>query len=62
MPGDVVGHEMMGEVVETGRDYSDRNGFPRGVGQARGTAEGVTPVDFPVTATLERVSRELEPV
>lgn len=39
---------------EPGRDYSDRSGFPRGIAQARGTAEGFTPVDFQVTATEER--------
>ncbi len=44
---------------DTGRDYSDRSGFPRGVEAARGTAQGVTPVDFQVTATEER--KELEP-
>lgn len=44
---------------ETGRDYSDRSGFPGGIAKARGTAEGFTPVDFQVTATEER--RELEP-
>jgi hypothetical protein len=45
---------------ETGRDYSDRSGFPRGAGSARGAAEGFTPVDFQVTATEER-TRETEP-
>jgi len=44
---------------ETGRDYSDRSGFPGGVAKARGTAEGFTPVDFQVTATEER--KALEP-
>jgi hypothetical protein len=44
---------------DTGRDYSDRSGFPGGVAKARGTAEGFTPVDFQVTATEER--KELEP-
>lgn len=44
---------------ETGRDYSDRSGFPRGAESARGAAEGFTPVDFQVTATEER--KELEP-
>ena len=44
---------------DTGRDYSDRSGFPGGVAGARGTAEGFTPVDFQVTATEER--KEMEP-
>jgi hypothetical protein len=44
---------------ETGRDYSDRSGFPRGLASARGEAEGATPVDFQVTATEER--KELQP-
>src|SRR3954470_17745489 len=44
---------------ETGRDYSDRSGFPRGVAAARGGAEGVTPVDFQVTATED--GGELQP-
>lgn len=44
---------------ETGRDYSDRSGFPGGIARARGTAEGFTPVDFQVTATEER--KEMEP-
>jgi hypothetical protein len=44
---------------ETGRDYSDRSGFPGGIAKARGTAEGFTPVDFQVTATEER--KEMEP-
>jgi hypothetical protein len=40
---------------ETGRDYSDRSGFPRGAAQARGAAgEQVIPVDYQVTATEER--------
>lgn len=39
---------------DTGRDYSDRSGFPGGAAKARGTAEGFTPVDFQVTATEER--------
>jgi hypothetical protein len=39
---------------DTGRDYSDRSGFPGGIAKARGTAEGFTPVDFQVTATEER--------
>ena len=39
---------------ETGRDYSDRSGFPGGIAKARGTAEGFTPVDYQVTATEER--------
>jgi hypothetical protein len=46
---------------ETGRDYSDRSGFPRGVTKARGAAEGFTPVDFQVTATEERTAEALEP-
>ncbi|MET1111264.1 MAG: hypothetical protein ABWX67_07040 [Allosphingosinicella sp.] len=44
---------------DTGRDYSDRSGFPGGVAKARGTAEGFTPADFQVTATEGR--REVEP-
>jgi hypothetical protein len=39
---------------DTGRDYSDRSGFPRGVAAARSAADGATPVDFKVTATEER--------
>jgi len=40
---------------DTGRDYSDRSGFPRGAAAARGAAgEQVTPVDYQVTATEER--------
>jgi hypothetical protein len=46
---------------DTGRDYSDRSGFPRGVQSARGKAEGSTPVDFQVTATEERRTEALEP-
>jgi hypothetical protein len=47
---------------DTGRDYSDRSGFPRGVAGARGAAaEGATPVDYQVTATEERRAAELEP-
>jgi hypothetical protein len=46
---------------DTGRDYSDRSGFPRGVAEARGRAEGFTPVDFQVTATEERTAEALEP-
>lgn len=44
---------------ETGRDYSNRSGFPSGVQAARGAADGFTPVDFQVTATEER--KALEP-
>jgi hypothetical protein len=44
---------------ETGRDYSDRSGFPGGIAKARGTAEGFTPADFQVSATEER--KELQP-
>jgi hypothetical protein len=39
---------------DTGRDYSDRSGFPRGVAATRGAADGATPVDFQVSATEER--------
>lgn len=39
---------------DTGRDFSDRSGFPGGVAAARGSAEGFTPVDYQVTATEER--------
>jgi hypothetical protein len=46
---------------DTGRDYSDRSGFPGGVAKARGRAEGATPVDFQVTATEERKVEALEP-
>ncbi|MEA3052655.1 MAG: hypothetical protein QOG72_1558 [Sphingomonadales bacterium] len=48
---------------ETGRDYSDRSGFPGGLAKARGTAEGFTPVDFQVSATEERTAQTpaLEP-
>ncbi|TMJ17930.1 MAG: hypothetical protein E6G94_01075 [Alphaproteobacteria bacterium] len=46
---------------ETGRDYSDRSGFPQGAASARGAAEGITPVDFQVTATPERAVAALEP-
>jgi hypothetical protein len=46
---------------ETGRDYSDRSGFPGGIAKARGTAEGFTPVDFQVSATEERTAEVLEP-
>jgi hypothetical protein len=48
---------------DTGRDYSDRSGFPGGAQAARGVAEGFTPVDFQVTATEERRQDEkaLEP-
>lgn len=44
---------------ETGRDYSDRSGFPGGLQKARSAAEGATPVDFQVSATEER--KALEP-
>lgn len=43
---------------ETGRDYSDRSGFPGGIARARGTAEGFTPADFQVSATEERKEKE----
>lgn len=46
---------------ETGRDYSDRSGFPRGAERARGAAQGFTPADFQVTATEERTAEALEP-
>ena len=46
---------------ETGRDYSDRSGFPGGVDKARAAAEGVAPVDFQVGATPQRAAAELEP-
>jgi hypothetical protein len=50
---------------EPGRDYSDRSGFPGGIGAARGAAaERAIPVDFEVTATEERTregQRQLEP-
>jgi hypothetical protein len=46
---------------DTGRDYSDRSGFPGGIQQARGAAGGITPVDFQVTATEERKEAALEP-
>lgn len=47
---------------ETGRDYSDRSGFPGGIARARGAAGGdVTPVDFQVTATEARTAAALEP-
>lgn len=46
---------------ETGRDYSDRSGFPGGVAKARGTAEGFTPSDFQVTATADTRAETLEP-
>ena len=47
---------------ETGRDYSDRSGFPGGLAKARGAAgEETIPVDFKVTATQERTERALEP-
>src|SRR4051812_33125656 len=40
---------------ETGRDYSDRSGFPGGIAGARGAAgREAVPVDFKVTATEER--------
>jgi hypothetical protein len=43
---------------ETGRDYSDRSGFPGGLARARGAAEGVIPADFQVTATEQRMALE----
>ena len=52
---------------ETGRDYSDRSGFPRGASASRGAAaEKAIPVDYQVTATEERTregqkAAELEP-
>ena len=47
---------------ETGRDYSDRSGFPGGVATARGAAgQQAVPVDFKVTATEERTGEALEP-
>jgi hypothetical protein len=52
-----LSHEFKRERGET-RDYSDRSGFPRGISQARGAAEGSTPVDFKVTATPERTASE----
>jgi hypothetical protein len=48
---------------DTGRDYSDRSGFPRGVAAARGAAgPETTPVDFQVTATVERREAEGETI
>ncbi|MEA3038457.1 MAG: hypothetical protein QOE79_970 [Sphingomonadales bacterium] len=47
---------------ETGRDYSDRSGFPGGLAKARGTAgQEAVPVDFKVSATEERTQEALEP-
>ena len=47
---------------ETGRDYSDRSGFPGGVAKARGTAgQEAVPVDFKVSATEARTAEALEP-
>jgi hypothetical protein len=50
---------------DTGRDYSDRSGFPGGVESARGAAgDKAIPVDYQVTATAERTregQRQLEP-
>jgi hypothetical protein len=47
---------------ETGRDYSDRSGFPGGVAKARGAAgQEAVPVDFKVSATEERTEAALEP-
>lgn len=47
---------------ETGRDYSDRSGFPGGAAAARGAAgEAATPVDFQVSATEERLQETLQP-
>jgi hypothetical protein len=52
-----LSHEFKQDRGET-RDYSDRSGFPRGVADSRGAAEGFTPVDFQVTATSERSAAE----
>jgi hypothetical protein len=46
---------------DTGRDYSDRSGFPGGVQKSRGAAEGFTPVDYQVSATEARTAEALEP-
>ncbi|MEA3017941.1 MAG: hypothetical protein QOI38_2663 [Sphingomonadales bacterium] len=56
-----LGAEQSERRGEPARDYGDRSGFPRGVAAARGTAAGVTPVDFQVTATEARRAEELEP-
>jgi hypothetical protein len=48
---------------ETGRDYSDRSGFPQGIEAARGAAgQQAVPVDFQVSATVERREEEGETV
>jgi hypothetical protein len=57
--------EQSEQKGETGRDYSDRSGFPQGVAKARGAAgQRAVPADYQVTATEERTReghRELEP-
>ncbi|MBV9932066.1 MAG: hypothetical protein JO013_14135 [Alphaproteobacteria bacterium] len=57
--------EQSEQKGETGRDYSDRSGFPQGLDKARGGAgQQAVPVDYKVTATEERTregQRELEP-
>ena len=46
-------HDRKGEPV---RDYSDRSGFPKGVGYSRGKASGRVPQDFRATPAAAAAS------
>jgi len=46
-------HDRKGELV---RDYSDRSGFPKGVGYSRGKASGQVPQDFRATPAAAAAS------
>lgn len=54
-------HDRKGEPV---RDYSDRSGFPKGIGYSRGKAAGRTPQDFratPAAASASPTTGETSP-
>src|SRR4029453_17335363 len=46
-------HSRKGEPV---RDYSDRSGFPKGIGYSRGKASGQVPQDFRATPSAAAAS------
>jgi len=57
-----LGEESSEREGETGRDYSDRSGFPRGVAGARGAAAGFEqPEDFRATVEDLAEQRAFEP-
>lgn len=54
-------HDRKGEPV---RDYSDRSGFPKGIGYSRGKASGAVPQDYqatPAAASASRATGETSP-